>query len=469
VVPDFIFNRRGPLHLMTLSSLVVECLCIFFIWPLATRNITLVAIVMLHVGIDLAMNMHCFEWMSIMGWLFFLVQREAPLIEDKATVVTTSSSTSKYRRGLINLFLLSIVAIFFVDTVPLYELSELIPLKRNNVISSTLIEWNEYRQSVLVPKFFEPVMSPLGLHQGVWSLFTGTNDHNYRYEVQVRLLNGTEVSAHISPDWGTMTWYEKKRWQRPMTFYENFESLGCKHCYAHFYASRLSVSKEEIASASIISTCQYPPESPPPENIWDWDWFFSPAKQPLIHSPEETIFTLNFCDDLDDKCEEWATRDGLCEADDDSDIYEMTLQCRRSCDFCHHDPDQLDVGTRISVYFSDTDHYFDATVRAAKVSHLVQRYLLQYDGYETTEWTTAMALRRNGFHILRSNPSADASPPPPEDQESGEDNDPVADEEESIEGEESGNEDAEILHEEEEEEEAESEEEGNEDVVYDEL
>jgi ShK domain-like len=448
---------------MTWSSLVVECLCIFFIWPLATRNITLVAIVMLHVGIDFSMNMHCFEWMSIMGWLFFLVRRESPN-DKKATVATTSHST--IRRGLVNIFLLSLITIFVVDSVPLYELADLIPLKRDNVISSILREWNGYRQSVLYPTFFEPFMYPLGLFQGTWNLFTGTNDHNYRYEVQVRLLNGTEISAHTSPDWGALTWYEQKRWQRPMTFYENFEGNGCKDCYAQYYTSRLGVPKEEIASASIISTCEFPPDSPPPDNIWDWDWFFSPAKQPLLRRPDETIFTLNFCDDLDDQCSEWALRDGLCEADDDSDIHDMTLQCRRSCNFCHHDPDQLDVGTRISVYFSDSEHYFDATVRETKWSHLVQRYLVQYDGYENMEWTTAMALRRNGFHILRSSPSDDANPPPPDDEGSDEASEPVPEEEEAIEGEDSGDEDAEPEHDEEE---VEHEEEGDEEVVNDEL
>ena len=288
-----------------------------------------------------------------------------------------------------------------MDSVPLLELSKLIPLKSNNVISTSFRKWNNYRESVLVPNFFEPYLNPLGLYQGVWNLFTGTNDHNYRYEVQMRLLNGTEVSAHISPDWGTMTWYEKKRWQRPMTFYENFEGSGCKHCYALHYATLSGVPKEDIGSVSIISTCEYPPDSPPPDNIWDWDWFFSPAKQPLIQSPAETIFTLNWCDDLEEGCAQWAS-DGLCQSDDDTDIYDMTRHCRRSCDFCHHDPDALTVGTRISAYFSDTEHYYDATVREAKVSHLVQRYLLQYDGYNRTEWTTAMALRHMGVHILSS-------------------------------------------------------------------
>ena len=76
ITPDFLFNRRGPLQIMTWLSLVVECSCIIFIWPLYSRKVVFVAIALLHLGIEGAMNMHCFEWLTMIGWSLFLVERQ---------------------------------------------------------------------------------------------------------------------------------------------------------------------------------------------------------------------------------------------------------------------------------------------------------------------------------------------------------------------------------------------------------
>jgi hypothetical protein len=407
VVPDFIFNRRGPLHLMTWASLLVECTCVFLIWPTATRKLTLIAIVLLHVGIDFAMNMHCFEWLSMLGWLFFLIEPQQRT-RDHAVVPTTAKSGTRYGRWCMNIFLLTIITIFFVDSVPLSDFSELIPYE-DNVVKSTLLSLHEFRGSVLIPKFYEPYMAPLGIYQGVWNLFTGSNDQNFRYEVKIALRNGTEVS-HISPDWGAMTWYEKKRWQRPMTFYENFEDGVCKDCYARYYASLYDSRPNYVASVSIISTCEYPPDSPPPDNIFDREWFFSPAKQPLIPREPQVLYTLNMCDDIDDRCEQWV-EDGLCDSNDDRELFTMTMYCRWSCRMCHIDAETIQNGTRISLFFDNSEQYYDATVRDTEKLHFIQRYLLQYEGYEDAmEWTTAIALRRKGV-IIYANASVDIDVP----------------------------------------------------------
>ena len=87
--PDFIFDRMGPLLLMTYASLFLESVCVVtaWIWP----TITVVAMVGLHLGIEASMNMHCFEWLCVLGWLMFLVQ---PVHETDSCTLATADDTS---------------------------------------------------------------------------------------------------------------------------------------------------------------------------------------------------------------------------------------------------------------------------------------------------------------------------------------------------------------------------------------
>ena len=210
-VPDFIFNRRGPLHIMTWSSLVVECGSIIFIWPKRTRLATLCSIILLHLGIEVAMNMHCFEWLSILGWLFFLVERKQ--CDALGTQETNHTKEKLWIRLLVNIFILLVTASFLFDTIPFSHFAEMLPNMgyATDLIGTSLLTLEDYRVEVAIPRYYEPYLFPLGLHQGIWDLFTGTNDHNYRFETIVTFENGTSTEVW-SPDWGTMTWYEKKRW-----------------------------------------------------------------------------------------------------------------------------------------------------------------------------------------------------------------------------------------------------------------
>ena len=93
--PDFLFNRLGPLKILCWVSLVVECTCWIVVWFKPLRVPTVIVMVLFHIGIDLAMNMHCFEWLFILGWLFFLVE----------PVTKTDHKTSRHRL-LTNVFLM---------------------------------------------------------------------------------------------------------------------------------------------------------------------------------------------------------------------------------------------------------------------------------------------------------------------------------------------------------------------------
>jgi hypothetical protein len=426
---------------LTWSSLVVECSCIILIWPLYTRKAMLVAIVLLHLGIEGAMNMHCFEWLTMIGWLFFLVERQDDAKENdlipkltstnaagandtndvkpqNETIASSDSAKTSgtvvkshwTRRMLIDLFLLIAIPTFVFDTIPFNELTRFIPSNVDNKtasmspllerLESALLALNNFRTNVAQPYFYIPFVHPIGLYQGVWDLFTGSQDHNNRIETIIHYRNDT-FYTHISPDWINMTWYVKKRWQRVMTFYENFMDLACMDCYARYYAEQHG-PKDAVRSVRLMLHSEQPPIEPP-GNIFDMEYFFKPAKEALVsHTPKE-IFLLNYCDDTEDECEEYMEKGHCSSNSDESDsvLLQMTKRCRQSCQLCDVEADAFEIGARVSVFYIKDEEYMDGTIIDLKTLHTVRQYLIQYDGYENEpEWTTSIALRRLGVRLL---------------------------------------------------------------------
>jgi hypothetical protein len=396
----------------------------------------LVAIVLLHLGIEGAMNMHCFEWLTMIGWLFFLVEREdINNVHNKATTAdavavnetytgstndqgktntpltsaTTASTDMKHHRisrTLINLFLLIAIPTFVFDTIPFNELTRFIPSYADNApllqrLESILLTIHEFRTKVALPSYYIPFVHAIGLYQGVWDLFSGAQDHNNRIETIIQFRNDT-LASHISPDWSNMTWYEKKRWQRVMTFYENFVEVACMDCYASYYAEQYG-PKNVVRSVRLMLHKQQPPIEPP-GNVFDMDYFFKPAKEVLVNRAPEEIFLLNHCDDAVDECEELMQL-GYCASNNNNDgsdkiLLQMTKNCRRSCELCNVDAAALEIGNRVSVFYVLDEQYFDGTIIDTKMLHTVRQYLIQYDGYEDKpEWASSVALRRLGVRL----------------------------------------------------------------------
>ena len=310
-------------------------------------------------------------------------------------------------RMVIDLFLLIVIPTFIYDTIPFNQLTSFIPIVEDSQyatislllqqLESSLLALNNFRTNVAQPYFYSPFVRPIGLHQGVWDLFTGSQDHNYRIETIIHYRNDT-LDSHMSPDWVNMSWYVKKRWQRIMTFYENFVYLACMDCYAQYYAERYG-PKNEVRSVRLMLHSEQPPIEPP-GNIFDSEFFFKLAKETLVSRPPKQIYYLNYCDDTEDECEEYMKM-GYCTSRDDAVLLQMTKSCRRSCQLCNVDTDALDIGTRVSVYYKRDEQYFDGTVIETKILHTVRQYLIRLDGYEgKPEWTTSIALRQLGVRIL---------------------------------------------------------------------
>ena len=60
--------------------------------------------VLLHLGIELTMNMHCFGLLSILGWMVFLVEPVAavPAEEKKQPLSTSFAKKSPWKLALVD-------------------------------------------------------------------------------------------------------------------------------------------------------------------------------------------------------------------------------------------------------------------------------------------------------------------------------------------------------------------------------
>jgi hypothetical protein len=74
--PPILFGYLASLKVLTWSSLLLETVAPFAIWWNKTRIPTLICIVTFHISIDVTMNLNCFHWIMILGWMSFLAQPE---------------------------------------------------------------------------------------------------------------------------------------------------------------------------------------------------------------------------------------------------------------------------------------------------------------------------------------------------------------------------------------------------------
>jgi hypothetical protein len=465
---------------MTWSSLFLECTGFVLVWlpSRRLRHLTVASMILLHVGIDMTMNMHIFEWLSIIGWCMFLFESEEPSTEPWQREETnpptaplpknrpTGPPPFHGRRGILDAFLITVLLIFFIDTVPFMELYDSLLLlltynaKTNEVLSSNasislakralnLLYYSHWwRDQLFTIPIAIPFLYPLGLYQGVWNLYSGAPDTFCRYEILLSTNNNTfdaetldritskDISIFRSPDWGTLTWWEKKRWQRPMTMYEKLPEYMCLDCFVQYHARQYMQQhgRGYIASLRLHVECERPPPPPAVDDWWNWTgWFYANAKQenlvPL--DMESLLYVVNICDELSDDCVQWKL-DGLCDwyndnsSITDQDLFTMTQLCRRSCELCPeqgYDADKLLNGTRLSViwpipekkmYVNDVHiaspeaMYYDATIIQVKDRPRGKRYLLRYDdAFYNSEWFDPILLRERGYRLI-------STPPPSE-------------------------------------------------------
>jgi hypothetical protein len=342
--PEFVFNVLGPLKLLCWASLAIESTCWIFIWPKATRIPMLVAIVGFHVGIDLAMNMHCFEWLAILGWMSFLA---TPGIPDAALPKADKHNTAQPKKRCVyrwsgNLLLATHLLHTWASTNAGGFIEDAAP----SVFKPIFKGYNDAAKHI--ETLAEPFATTLGLKQGPWDMFAGIVDTRHKaFLINVTLIDG-EVIESSSPDWDSMTWWQKKRYMRPMDFSENLSAKRNVHGHKAI-CQAFAREYDNVATVELSFAWRDAPDVPPTDLGW-WDY---PARQPIDTYYVESYYTLNVNANLEEMCDMWAS-DGECVANPGY----MWEGCAKSClaQRCEH-PDSVKVGDRLSIP-KDAGAYF---------------------------------------------------------------------------------------------------------------
>lgn len=350
----------------------------------------------------------------MMGWFPFLVQplpsttdtmtnRSKEVAAANGTTTTMNGDTKKPKdapkpqapgsgflyQSAVNVFISFVIFSFLMDTAPINELYGILPVSTHALLDQT----SEFRE-LAVHSYLDPyILSPLGVYTGVWNLFCVAPDEINQFEGVINLGNGTSVYWH-SPDWAEKTWYEKKRFQRPMTFYEYLGDGPVVGLYDTF-TRQIAAPYTDVMSVELYHHQWVPP--PPLENAGFWDVARHASDDDYKLTVKE-LYTLNLCDNTDDRCFEWA-EEGSCFAHEHYKI--MMERCRRVCGYCD-ETDDIVVGSRIKLYWPVDRFFYDATVR--EITSDQKRFYVEYDIHEGTdqfEWVTKFQMRERFFFFTR--------------------------------------------------------------------
>jgi len=309
--PDFIFNRMGPIKLLTWGVLLLECTCFITIWPLATRKITFASIVLLHVGIELTMIMHIFQYISVLGWVVFLIRPNDGRKKTTTAVTTVDNNNeinqvtklpSRRRRLIDTIIAVSLLSLMIIDSLPTGRIMSVLPHRRMRKFVKKRI----HRPLLKARSYIYDAMNIVGLHTGEWTLFSGVPTHeNHRYTAVIRFNNGTEPVVWRNPDWTHMSYIKRELtlWSDSYYFYLwNDNDEGAYPIIATFneylartfslegaitYQHRTSKRRERLMiqpnnTVSSISLVIHTEQGLPPDDfsLNPDNWWTEPARQP---------------------------------------------------------------------------------------------------------------------------------------------------------------------------------------------
>ena len=215
--PDFLYNTKFALEILTYASLVLECTCWFFIWPTTTRKFFLYNMILFHLGIDLAMNIHTFQWYSILGWLAFLV---VPLdvelnLEDGSSSPPPSSTISSKPKGLswwssfkrliTTCCMLSYIVSYTADTFPATYFYNCLPRLFYPAIAK--VDNLQNTVSKFTRKYF--LLGYLGIEQEYWDMYGTVDPRQTRIVAKVTFTNG-KSTYWSQPQWTLLDVWTKK-------------------------------------------------------------------------------------------------------------------------------------------------------------------------------------------------------------------------------------------------------------------
>jgi Vitamin K-dependent gamma-carboxylase len=255
-VSEYFFNRMAIVKLQTWIALVIECSCMFTIWVPSLRWYTFLAVIALHIGIELALIMHAFEYLSVIGWISFFIYPNDTLKKDstKTTgaaksdtssvpsvngVMKTSSKSDKgkllarilapsNRKILLESVLVGVLLFFFtVDSIPRNDVLKVLPSGVGSMVKSFVFPTKETRKLSL--QWGER----FGIHAGQWTVYRNIPPHSdYTLTAVIQYKNGTAPSVWHEPDFYARTdlksLYMRERyyWSSNYFYYLSKEYVG---------------------------------------------------------------------------------------------------------------------------------------------------------------------------------------------------------------------------------------------------
>jgi hypothetical protein len=290
--PYIIFASYGPLKVLCWSALILESTCYWTVWVPALRKISVVLMILLHIGIDLSMNMHMFEWLSCIGWTVFLIQptdninvdtdpndddddddntnndgnndgirndngngneninpdNNASVSDNRSEngndnghdnenenesdqTKTTGSSNPKpktrmiyvftsFRKAMINVFIASFLLLLSFDAMPFEYFTKFAPKQYTPYFKRFAVRREEFYS-----EYLDTFLSHLGISQGGdWSMYTNVVVSRTSYRIDAVLNDGTKVAnVWRSPDWSSMSNWERKRASRRTNYFNDIE------------------------------------------------------------------------------------------------------------------------------------------------------------------------------------------------------------------------------------------------------
>ena len=353
--PDILFNRALTSKIATWSALVIEGISPLTIWRRGfSRKVTLVLVTMLFFGMDISMTMHTFEWYGVLGWYLFLIERDdLVLVAEEETSSSLSSSTSSlssssssslssssststsmkettpaavsttskpivdfteaelmkelarrhsgpkkskqrsrtpfWRIGLHGSVFFFVLGLAFNMAFPLKPILTMTPTWFSEKADPFL-----QRKQYMTRFYAFPIASALGIHQDIWSLYSGDyGGHTSKLSINAFLTDGT-IMTWRSPNWQDLGRWEHKRLYNHMAYYKHLpycsfnEDGECEEWYR--FIDMLAETfyndvKDKFVKLELWQDIEFPPEYP--ENVGWWD----SLKQPLIKESVRKLHT----------------------------------------------------------------------------------------------------------------------------------------------------------------------------------
>ncbi|KAL3913239.1 MAG: hypothetical protein SGILL_006569, partial [Bacillariaceae sp.] len=253
-VTEYLFNRMGAVKFQTWTALAIENLCVITIWIPKLRWPTFLAVIALHIGIELALVMHAFEYLSVLGWVTFFVlpndgedtgkngaSSDKDVADEEADSLMLHSTGRDDVNGKVNkkggiirqmlapsrrkvliesLFVGSLIYLFVLDCLPRGDIEDALPEGVGRMVKRYLFPSGTTRR--LEQKYADI----LGLHAGQWTVYRSVPPHtDYGLTAVIQYNDGREPTVwkeedlYATNDLYSLYMRERTYWSGTFTYY----------------------------------------------------------------------------------------------------------------------------------------------------------------------------------------------------------------------------------------------------------